>query len=416
MPSHRPPSPGRETLPRRAFLGAVAAGTASALAGCQTDSRPPLTLDRWWRQYAYDAANTAYNPNAEGPSADPEPVEHWTHRAGAYHRGNQPLAIPAGTVVDTGYDGVYLLDGGGNVVWHDDDDYEGLTPAAPDSLLLATGYGFRGVSREGGISLFGWRTGYEHFRTHATEPESPPSFDGHFVAAGVGVSGHSTGGGRVSAFDTRSGERLWRAPVETSVAGAPAIDDERVYAADLGSTVPTGDATGDRYAYAFDRESGEELWRTLLTGEPWASVSDAVVVGDGLVYVSAGPGGLYALDAETGEIVGTKPIGPVQASPALADGVLYVATLSDGIYALDAPTGDTVWHESFPRTYAAPIVVGDRLYVLGHEGRIAAFERDGTLAWDRTILGTFRAPPLVDHRTVYVAATSGTLTAIGEPS
>ncbi|MFB6125528.1 MAG: PQQ-binding-like beta-propeller repeat protein [Halanaeroarchaeum sp.] len=376
---------------------------------------PPLTLDRWWRQYAYDAANTAYNPDAEGPSADPDPVEHWTHRAGTYRQGDQPLAIPAGTLVDTGSDGVFLLDGGGDVDWRDDGDYGGLTPAAPDSLLLATGYGFRGVSREGGVSLLGWRTGYEHFRTHAAAPASPPSFDGHFVVAGIG-SGHTEGGGRVTAFDARSGERLWRAPVETSVKGAPALDDQRVYAADLGQNVPTGENTGERYAYAFDRETGQELWRTPLTGDPWASVSDAVVVGDGLVFVAAGPGGVYALDAETGEVAGTKPIGPVQASPALADGVLYVATMSDGIYALEAASGETKWQRSFPAVSAAPIVVGDRLYVLGREGHVAAFERDGTLAWDHDVPGTVRAPPLVDHRTVYVGATSGTLTAIGEPS
>ncbi|MFB6069819.1 MAG: twin-arginine translocation signal domain-containing protein [Halanaeroarchaeum sp.] len=142
MPSPRDPSVAGGTTSRRRFLAATATGAVGALAGCQRSAAPPpLTLSRWWRQYGYDAANTAYNPDARVPT---DAVVEWTHRAGAYHRGNQPLAIPAGVVVNTGYDGVYVLDGGGDVVWHDGEDYKGLAPAVPDSILLATGYGFRG--------------------------------------------------------------------------------------------------------------------------------------------------------------------------------------------------------------------------------------------------------------------------------
>ncbi|MFB6082269.1 MAG: PQQ-binding-like beta-propeller repeat protein [Halanaeroarchaeum sp.] len=412
MPSPlQSPSTTDGSTTRRRFLAAAATGVVGALAGCATGSPPPVSLDRWWRQYGYDAANTANNPDARGPTA---PVVGWTHQAGAYHRGNQPLAIPEGVVVNTGYDGVYVLDGGGAVAWHDAEDYTGLAPAVPDSLLLPTGYGFRGVSREGGFSLFGFRTGYEHWRTHATDPESPPTFDGQLAVAGIGVSGHSNGGGRVSAFDVRSGEHRWSAPVETTVTGAPAVDGGLVFAADRGGYDESQEPAPDRYVYAFDRENGAEQWRTRITGDPWASVVDAPVVGDGRVHVAAGPGSVYTLDATTGEAVWHRDLGPVQASPALADDRLFVATMDRGLVALDAATGETVWHRDFEMAFAGPVVVGDRCYLVGAEGHLAAVERDGTLAWDEQFIGEFTTPPLVDHMTVYVGSTAGTLHTVGQ--
>lgn len=417
MPSSPPASASPEgtATTRRRLLQTLGAGAVTSLAGC-VSRPPPLSLSRWWRQYGYDAANTAYNPDAEGPPADPEPVVQWTHRAGAYHHGNQPLSMPGGTVVDTGYEGVFVLDGGGNVVWHDDEDYHGLAPAVPDSLVLATSYGFRGVGRDGGISLLGHRLAFEHWRTHSTYPESPPTVADDLVVAGIGVTGHSPGDGRVAAFDVRSGERRWRAPVETVAKGAPAVAGDLVFAADLGGTVDFGDPQLHRYVYAFDRGTGAERWRTRITGDPWASVNDALVVGDGLVHVPAGPGSLYTLDAETGDVRWRRDVGIVQASPALADGTLYVATREDGLFALDAATGDTIWQRPFEMAFAGPVVVGDRVYLVGAEGHLAGFDRDGTLAWDRILTGGFTTPPVVDHMTVYVGSEQGALYAVGEPS
>jgi outer membrane protein assembly factor BamB len=67
-------------------------------------------------------------------------------------------------------------------------------------------------------------------------------------------------------------------------------------------------------------------------------------VANGIVYVGSGDGGVYAINATTGQIVWkTVTGGAVNSSPEVANGVVYVGSSDGGMYAINATTGQIVW-------------------------------------------------------------------------
>ncbi|MCP4645392.1 MAG: PQQ-binding-like beta-propeller repeat protein [bacterium] len=111
---------------------------------------------------------------------------------------------------------------------------------------------------------------------------------------------------------------------------------------------------------AFDTDTGQEVWR-FYTGGP---VRLAPAVWQGRVYFGSDDGHVYCLDAETGALVwrfravpsNRKVLGngrlislwPVRGGVVVADGRVYFAAgvwPFEGVfvYALDAETGDVVW-------------------------------------------------------------------------
>jgi outer membrane protein assembly factor BamB len=52
-----------------------------------------------------------------------------------------------------------------------------------------------------------------------------------------------------------------------------------------------------------------------------------------VVYVGSDDGNVYALDAASGTKKWAYPIGGMDSSPAVADGVVYVGALGGGVYA-----------------------------------------------------------------------------------
>ena len=127
--------------------------------------------------------------------------------------------------------------------------------------------------------------------------------------------------GALWAVDLESGREVWhhtRPSRQTIV--APAVDPatQIVYA---------GTVDGDVIALRVD--DGTEVWTTRLGAEIAVSPTKA---GDA-VYVAAS-GGITALDATTGQVLGTVPIDGIPSSPAVADGYLVAGTQSGTLYVL----------------------------------------------------------------------------------
>ncbi len=97
------------------------------------------------------------------------------------------------------------------------------------------------------------------------------------------------------------------------------------------------------------RSLGQQCWRPAVEVElrngdatPICHSSPAVV--NGVVYVGAADGNVYALNASTGAKLWSYATGgEVESSPAVANGVVYVGSDDDNVYALNASTGAKLW-------------------------------------------------------------------------
>ena len=115
--------------------------------------------------------------------------------------------------------------------------------------------------------------------------------------------------------------------------------------------------------FAFDPDTGAELWRTqvgpgsALGGMEWGSASDGkriyVSIANlyGIPYAAGGAGSWAALDPETGAILWqvADPNGAITLGPlAVADGVVYASSMAGSataptMLALNAANGQTLW-------------------------------------------------------------------------
>ncbi|WP_166360094.1 outer membrane protein assembly factor BamB [Pseudomonas akapageensis] len=158
----------------------------------------------------------------------------------------------------------------------------------------------------------------------------------------------------------------------------PAIENERIYAADVNGVV-----------MAIDRYNGDVLWKKDLE----LPVSGAVGVGSGLVMIGTLKGEVVAMDAISGEEKWRSRVtSEVLAPPATNGDVVVVQTQDDRVIGLDAATGNQRWiHESTPavltlRGTGAPIVT-NRLAIAGlSTGKVIALDtQNGVPVWEQRV-------------------------------
>lgn len=140
--------------------------------------------------------------------------------------------------------------------------------------------------------------------------------------------------------------------------------------------------------------SGLEVKWFAETDHPVAGVP---VVAEGVVYVGtatadgSGLGSVYAFDAETGaelwQAGSDEGIsGGVVASPLIAGGTLYVGTLSGSMHALRRDTGEVVWSYKpaitfFDSIWAGPIKIRNTvIFALNPQDEYATFDPPGVSA------------------------------------
>lgn len=131
--------------------------------------------------------------------------------------------------------------------------------------------------------------------------------------------------GSLAAYDAETGDLLWRR-------------DEPIYSPSVSNGIGySGSADGTVYAY--DTASGEEIWRTQLGG----IARPNAVAGD-IVYVPVdGERAIVALDTATGEELWRVSVdGGIDSQASMVDGVIYVATTFGVIQAFaEAPGSAT---------------------------------------------------------------------------
>ncbi len=235
------------------------------------------------------------------------------------------------------------------------------------------------------------------------------------LAAGRVLVGGGDGG--LHAFDARTGEEEWSAPTEGRVRSSPAVANGRAY---------VGSADGS--VYAFDVESGRRAWRFDTFGRTLDSdtfgfdrktVQSSPAVADGLVYVGARDGFLYAIDADSGAMRWRfdHQVSWVNSSPAVAGGLVFDGS-SDGhfVQAVDAVSGRERWRFTTPASvWSSPAVAGGVVYVGDGAGDLLALDAQrGDTLWSFRAGGGVRdAPAAADGVVVFGSEDGGVYAVAG---
>ena len=181
-------------------------------------------------------------------------------------------------------------------------------------------------------------------------------------------------------------KRLWSANLGGDaeflrLALRPVGDGNRIYAAGSNGNV-----------FAFDPESGKQLWRTELD----LALSAGPGVANGLLAVVASDGVVVALDAADGSERWRTDIGGESlARPVLNDDTVIVQTVDNRLRALESFNGSERWVnlQTMPRLTmrgsASPLIVGANVIAGFDNGRLVAVDIEtGNVEWEALL-----APP-----------------------
>ena len=169
-------------------------------------------------------------------------------------------------------------------------------------------------------------------------------------------------------------EEAWRIP-EVNTGDHSAAKASAVPLPDGGVVLP-GD-TGDLLAITAD---GEVRWRGE-TGAGGRGIHGTPAVADGLAYVGAYDGVLYAFTLDSGDLAWSTDLGgSIGSSPLYLDGELYVSVEFPNpegrLFAVDAATGDVTWEEPDHRPtdhpHSSPVSRSTRYTLKSHEPKKAA--------------------------------------------
>jgi outer membrane protein assembly factor BamB len=203
---------------------------------------------------------------------------------------------------------------------------------------------------------------------------------------------------QVTAVDTKTGKRAWRADLtprhqdsSSGFGGGVAYENGRIFV-----------TTGFGRIHALDAETGKRLWEKDLT-VPFHSAPTA---NGGRVFATTQDNQLHVLAQDDGRELWTYQ-GIVEQSSLLSDtspavqGEVVVAPFSSGeIYAFRVQNGSTAWTDSLSRTglmtnmetindiAGRPVIDRDRVYAISHAGRLVSIDlRSGERIWTRDISG-----------------------------
>jgi outer membrane protein assembly factor BamB len=247
-----------------------------------------------------------------------------------------------------------------------------------------------------------WEADYSGTQpTWANGPRATPTVDGDRVYV-VGASG------RLVALDAVTGRLLWRRDYVADfratlpawgVVSAPIVDGGRLIALVGGEK--------DALVVAFDKLTGQEVWRALPSnGDAGYAPLLIIEAGGARQLVVWHPRAISALDPATGRLLWEQPfevsMGMTVATPVFDGGRLLVSAFFDGamLVALDAeaPRAKLVWHrkgrseqpadtDGLHALITTPVLDGDFIYGIDSYGELRGLRAaTGERLWASTKL------------------------------
>lgn len=229
--------------------------------------------------------------------------------------------------------------------------------------------------------------------------------------------------GDVVAFDKETGKKVWQADL-SDIEGKRSFWDSRVSALVAGGPIAgqnkvfLGTENGD--VFALEAETGELVWQAKIKGE----VITAPAIDSGILVVNSASGIIKAFNAETGEEL-WKAEQDVPAltlrgisTPVIASGGVIVGSGKGevGVYILEkgqqgwtTEVGEATGSTELQRVIdvdSAPVIFGDKIYAISARGNLVAIElKSGRILWKRQY-SSYRQ--IAVHRNdIFITNTSG---------
>ena len=200
---------------------------------------------------------------------------------------------------------------------------------------------------------------------------------------------HGDGHDKIFAVDTTTGEIIWSNDTGPGYVG-PVIDGDVVY---IGSCTH-GYYPDIEYMYAFNRFTGEQLWKTPIYG----GIAESVQYDEEKLYFCSGfyNTKMYALNKDDGSINWTFPTGfyVCPNKPMLKDNAVYGAFWDNydigKLYKINATTGQQIWNVSLSAGPWDNSITADgqgRLFLaIYYDRSMNAYREDtGQLLWSYTL-------------------------------
>lgn len=193
--------------------------------------------------------------------------------------------------------------------------------------------------------------------------------------------------------DKRTGKTLWKTERTTDYGdldenGKPKRDGDLRKAYSTPGLVEVNGRTqvisvGSRAAFAYDAETGEEIW--TITHDDFNAAARPSFTNDLAILNTGGRGAnlmAIKLGAETQgnvdktHIVWNRPRGNSRlATPLLYQGLVFMVTDNGVAICLDAETGDNIWTDRIGGTFvASPLLANGLIYCCNEEGETAIVE------------------------------------------
>jgi len=241
------------------------------------------------------------------------------------------------------------------------------------------------MDADGNVSAFDSQTGAKIWRasirpkhTRGLNVGGGISYDGGHLYAATGLS-------EIICFDAKSGTIRWRQSLGVPARSGPTIAGGHIFVSLIDSSM-----------VGLDGQTGKTLWShqasnplTGVLGLPAPAVAGSTVV------AGFGSGDLLTLNTDSGEVLWTDNLGAtgtglsqlsaIVGLPVIDQGRVFVGSLGGIVLSLDLPTGRRLWEKDFA-TDQTSWVAGDWVFQLSTDQQLAALSADtGQVKWVRQL-------------------------------
>jgi outer membrane protein assembly factor BamB len=275
---------------------------------------------------------------------------------------------------------VNVLDG--SVIWKDSVDQNISSPTMKDSILY---YG--SDSRVAKQFAFNGNTGKMIWSININGTSCyPPAIIGNSIFFG-------THGNRWDEVDNRTGELINEAVCDTDICCSASVKDDMVFYVEWGKL------------HAYNSKTKVDKWVFKYMGKAFS----APAIVDNVAYFVSEEGTIYAIDANTGQLIWKyKTDDSMYRSPSVdsVNGIVTVITTNGHIYAFNIRDGTVIWDivkkgkNNWP-IYTHTAIADNIVYVGCADGFIYALElKTGKEIW-KYETGMPVGTPLVDNGKVF---------------